>query len=162
MTMFDMTPFYSTMIGFDRVARLLDTAQQQGKAYSNVPPYDILNDGKDHYRISMALAGFTQEDITVEVHNNLLTISGCMAKTQAEEGEYLYRGIAERNFKTEFQLADHMEVESANLSDGLLTIDLVRNVPDELKPKKIEIKDSAPKSLFNKAKKLLTDGKKAA
>lgn len=155
MTMFDMTPLFSTTIGFDRLARALDDARRQDIS-SSYPPYDILMDGEDKYRITMALAGFSREDITIETCENQLTITGQKEKKE-DVGEFLHQGIAERNFKTEFQLADHVEVAGANLSEGLLTIDLVRKVPEALKPKQIEIKTSAPSGLIGKAKKMLTD-----
>lgn len=156
-------PLFRTTIGFDRLARLLDAAQKQADPASSFPPYDIMMDGDDRYRITMSVAGFSREEIDIQTQENLLTIMG-RKKQKETGGEYLHRGIAERNFKTEFQLADHVEVKGAHLSDGLLTIDLVRDVPEEKRPKAIEIKSSAPASFLDKAKKLLTDGspKKAA
>ncbi|WP_286830472.1 MULTISPECIES: Hsp20 family protein [Kordiimonas] len=163
MTRFNFDPLFRTTIGFDRLARLMDAAEQQAEPSSSFPPYDIMMDGDDRYRITMSVAGFSREDIDIQAQENLLTIVG--RKEQKETGgEYLHRGIAERDFKTEFQLADHVEVKGANLSDGLLTIDLVRDVPEEKRPKTIEIKSSAPAGFLDKAKKLLSDGspKKAA
>jgi len=156
MTMFDMTPFFSTTIGFDRMAKLLGEVQNRAESANSYPPYDILSEGEDRYRITMSVAGFTLDDLSIETRDNRLTVSGQKDK-KGSEGEYLYRGIAERNFKTEFQLADHVEVSGANLSNGLLTIDLVREVPEALKPKQIEIRTTAPKSLMGKAKQLLSD-----
>ena len=104
----------------------------------------------------MAIAGFARGDITIEMRESLLQITGQKDKKESG-GEFLYQGIAERNFKTEFQLADHVEVEGAHLSEGLLTIDLVRKVPEALKPKQIEIKTSAPSGLIGKAKEMLTE-----
>lgn len=157
MTMFDMTPLFRTTIGFDHLARLLDAAEARQDASSTFPPYDILMDGEDNYRITMSVAGFSRDDITIEAEENKLTIIGEKTKKEETKGEYLHRGLAERNFKTEFQLADYVEVAGANLSEGLLTIDLVRNVPEALKPKQIDIKASAPSGLIGRAKKLLSD-----
>lgn len=156
MTMFDMTPLFSTTIGFDRLARTLDNARTRQDITSGYPPYDILMDGEDKYRISMAVAGFSRDGITIEARENLLTITGQKAQKETV-GEFLHQGIAERNFKTEFQLADHVEVAGANLSEGLLTIDLERKVPEALKPKQIEIRTSAPSGLIGKAKKMLSE-----
>ncbi len=161
MTMFDMTPFFSTTIGFDRMARLLDAAQSQTNLPSDFPPYDIIMDGEDRYRITMAVAGFSQDDLSIKTCESKLIISG--KKDKGGTGhDFLYQGIAHRNFKTEFQLADHVEVAGANLSDGLLTIDLTREVPEKLKPKTVEIRTSAPKSLIGKAKKFLSDNSSEA
>tara|TARA_R110002096_G_scaffold205759_1_gene391765 strand:- start:285 stop:767 length:483 start_codon:yes stop_codon:yes gene_type:complete len=156
MTVFDMTPLFSTTIGFDRLARALDSARSRQDISSGYPPYDIMMDGDDKYRITMAIAGFARGDITIEMRESLLQITGQKDKKESG-GEFLYQGIAERNFKTEFQLADHVEVEGAHLSEGLLTIDLVRKVPEALKPKQIEIKTSAPSGLIGKAKEMLTE-----
>lgn len=162
MNTYDLTPLFRTTIGFDRLARMLDTAQTRTNAKSTFPPYDILMDGEDHYRITMSVAGFSRSDLTIQSRKNLLTIEGKKDNEEEASVEFLHRGIAERDFRTEFQLADHVEVTGANLVDGLLTIDLVRNVPEEKRARTVEIKTSAPQSPIGKAKKLLSDGSKKA
>jgi len=156
MTMFDMTPLFRTTIGFDQLAQTLNAINARQDSSASYPPYDIIMDGSDNYRITMSVAGLAPPDLTIEVYENKLSISGKKEKTDAH-GEFLHRGIAEHDFKTDFQLADHVEVAGANLSEGLLTIDLVRNVPEALKPTHIEIKTSSPPGLIGKAKKLLSD-----
>lgn len=135
----DFSPLYRSTVGFDRLFTMLDSLAQpdNGQTY---PPYNIERTGDDAYRISMAVAGFSENDISVEAHRNLLTIKGEKSEEQENEGtELLYRGIAGRSFERRFQLADHVEVKGAALKDGLLHIDLVRNVPEEMKPRQIPI-----------------------
>jgi len=136
----DFSPLYRSTVGFDRLFSLLDgrTAFDTTQSY---PPYNIERTGEDSYRISMAVAGFSEDDISIEAHRNVLSIKG--SKSEEQEGddsaEILYRGIASRSFERRFQLADHVEVKGATLKDGLLHIDLVRNVPEDQKPRRIEI-----------------------
>lgn len=135
----DFAPLYRSTVGFDRLFTMLDSLGQldNGQTY---PPYNIERTGEDAYRISMAVAGFSENDISVEAHRNVLTIRGEKNEDQnGENSEILYRGIASRTFERRFQLADHVEVKGAVLKDGLLHIDLVRNVPDEMKPRRIPI-----------------------
>ena len=135
----DFSPLYRSTVGFDRLFTMLDSLGQpdNGQTY---PPYNIERTGQDAYRISMAVAGFSEDDISVEAHRNVLTIKGDKRDAQSEESsELLYRGIASRTFERRFQLADHVEVKGATLKDGLLDIELVRNIPEEMKPRKIEI-----------------------
>lgn len=135
----DFSPLYRSTVGFDRLFNILDSLGQPegGQTY---PPYNIERTGEDSYRISMAVAGFSETEIDIEAHRNVLTVKGERTPEQAGEGsEVLYRGIAARSFERRFQLADHVEVNGANLKNGLLHIDLKRNVPEELKPRKIEI-----------------------
>lgn len=135
----DFSPLYRSTVGFDRLFTMLDSLGQpdNGQTY---PPYNIERTGQDAYRISMAVAGFSEDDISVEAHRNVLTIKGDKQDPHSEEGtELLYRGIASRTFERRFQLADHVEVKGATLKDGLLHIELVRDIPEEMKPRKIEI-----------------------
>ena len=135
----DFAPLYRSTVGFDRLFSLLDTlsSPENGQTY---PPYNIERTGEDAYRISMAVAGFSEDEISIEAHRNVLTVKGERSDEVKEEGnEVLYRGIAARSFERRFQLADHVEVKSATLKNGLLHIDLKRNVPEELKPRKIAI-----------------------
>ncbi|WP_295806308.1 Hsp20 family protein [uncultured Nitratireductor sp.] len=134
----DFSPLYRSTVGFDRLFSMLDTLGQpeNGQTY---PPYNIERTGDDAYRISMAVAGFGDEDISIEAHRNVLTVKGEKASDQNGESELLYRGIAARSFERRFQLADHVEVTGANLENGLLHIDLTRNIPEEMKPRRIPI-----------------------
>ncbi|MCO6386455.1 Hsp20 family protein [Aliihoeflea sp. 40Bstr573] len=135
----DFSPLYRSTVGFDRLFTMLDSLAQpdNGQSY---PPYNIERTGEDAYRISMAVAGFAEEDISIEAHRNVLTIKGDKPETQDETSEFLHRGIAARAFERRFQLADHVEVVGALLKNGLLHIDLQRSVPEEMKPRKIAIR----------------------
>ncbi|EKF16997.1 Hsp20 family protein [Nitratireductor pacificus] len=136
----DFSPLYRSTVGFDRLFSMLDTLAQPEGGQTTYPPYNIERTGDDAYRISMAVAGFGQDDIAIEVHRNALTIKGDKnAGEKSEGGELLYRGIAARSFERRFQLADHVEVSGANLENGLLHIDLTRNIPEEMKPRSIPI-----------------------
>ncbi len=139
---FDMTPLYRSAIGFDRVQRLLEnistTSNQNG-----YPPYNIELLEENQYRITMAVAGFASEEIEIESHQNTLTITGNkQTDPEAKEREFLYQGIAERGFERRFQLADFIKVVGASMDNGLLHIELEREIPEEMKPFKIEIEGS--------------------
>ncbi|MFM5267094.1 Hsp20 family protein [Aeromonas caviae] len=131
----DFSPLYRSAIGFDRLATLIESAASNGNA--GYPPYNIEQLGDSDYRISMAVAGFTQEELELSFQENLLTVKG--SKQAETERNYLYQGIAERGFERRFQLADYVRVKGADLKNGLLHIDLVREVPEAMKPRKIEI-----------------------
>jgi molecular chaperone IbpA len=135
-TAFDFSPFFRSSVGFDRVFDLLDSASRAAPI-DNWPPYDIISTGEDQYRVAIAVAGFTQDEISIIHERNMLVVSG--AKAEEEKAEYLYRGIAGRNFDRRFQLADHVTVAGASLINGLLAIDLVRELPEDMRPRKIEI-----------------------
>ncbi len=135
-TSYDYAPLYRSSVGFDRVFNLLENAQR-APSISDWPPYDIVKTGDNNYRISIAVAGFAQDDLDITFQSNLLTVSGKKQET-ANEG-YLHRGIAGRPFEHRFELADHVRVNGADLRNGLLSIDLVREVPEALKPRKIDI-----------------------
>lgn len=133
----DMAPLYRSTVGFDRVFDMLDQATRIEPMIS-WPPYNIEKTGEDQYRITMAVAGFEPDEIELTQHETTLTITG--QKGGAEEGsQYLHRGIATRTFRQTFNLADHVKVTRANLDNGLLSIDLCREVPEELRPRRIEI-----------------------
>jgi molecular chaperone IbpA len=134
---FDFSPLYRSTIGFDRLAQLLDTVGGLD-AETAYPPYNIERLGENQYRISMALAGFVEDELNIEVKEQTLTVKG-EKKPDTTERHFLHRGIAARSFERRFQLADHVEVQGASLKDGLLDIDLVRNVPERLKPRSIAI-----------------------
>jgi len=134
---FDFSPLYRSTVGFDRLFNLLD-ASSRVEQLNNWPPYNIERLGEDQYRITMAVAGFSPEELTVTAQANALIVTG--QKKGSEDGaQYLHRGIGTRAFKQSFDLADHVMVTGANLDNGLLTIDLKREVPEALKPRRIEI-----------------------
>ncbi|MFO7298230.1 MAG: Hsp20 family protein [Pseudomonadota bacterium] len=135
MATLDFTPLYRSTVGFDRISVILSHAMQREE--SGYPPYNIEKCGDDRYRIVMAVAGFSKDDITVIAERNRLTIRGQLK--EKPERTYLHRGIAARSFERQFDLADYIEVEGATMGDGLLVIDLKRELPEELKPRKIEI-----------------------
>lgn len=136
-TMLDFTPLSRSTIGFDRVFDMLESASRL-QALDNWPPYDIIKMGEDAYRITMAVAGFSQDELDLSHEPNLLVVSG--AKSGEEGGDYLHRGIAGRSFQRRFELADYVKVTGAGLENGLLTVDLVREVPEAMKPRRIEIR----------------------
>ncbi len=142
MTTFDFSPLYRTSIGFDRLASLLSSAQrlEQNGGY---PPYNILAEDENHYRITMAVAGFGQDDLEITSEENTLTVSGKGQDDEGEDGRFLHRGIATRAFERRFNLADHVKVTGAALENGLLHISLEREVPEAMKPRKIEIGNSS-------------------
>lgn len=152
-TNFDFAPFYRSSVGFDRVFDLLENANR-GQAADNWPPYDIAKTGDDSYRIAMAVAGFSQDELSISTQPNLLVVTG--EKTAEASGEYLHRGIANRSFARRFELADHVKVAGANLVNGLLTIDLQREIPEEMRPRRIEIRStdaqSAPRQIDDQHK----------
>jgi len=137
MRTFDFSPLYRSAVGFDRLMNVLDADQKNGPADS-YPPYNIEKTGEDSYQITVAVAGFGPSDLDVEVRDGQLVIVG---KGAAEErdNQFLHRGIARRAFERRFQLADHVEVRAADLVDGLLKVDLVREIPEAMKPRKIDI-----------------------
>lgn len=147
MRTFDFTPLWRSTIGFDHLADLVDSALRQAPE-DNYPPYNIERSGEDAYRITLALAGFGPEDITVTAEQNLLTIEG--KKTGQAEPEYLYQGIAARPFRRVFNLADHVQVTQASFRDGLLMVDLVREIPESMKPRRIAINGGGPQRLDTK------------
>jgi molecular chaperone IbpA len=146
----DFAPLYRSTVGFDRLFDLLDSVSGFDSEAVAYPPYNIERLGENEYRITMAVAGFTQDDIKIDVKEQSLTIRGDK-KPEEKERQYLHRGIAARAFERRFQLADHVEVKGADLKDGLLHIDLVRNVPERLKPRTIPIGGTAPKQVEAKA-----------
>jgi len=138
MRQIDFAPLYRSTVGFDRLFDLLDGVSGFDPGASTYPPYNIERLGENEYRITMAVAGFAQDEIKVDVKEQALAVTG-EKKAEEKEREFLHRGIAARAFERRFQLADHVEVKGAELKDGLLHIDLVRNVPERLKPRTIAI-----------------------
>ena len=140
-TAFDFSPLYRSTVGFDRLIDLLNQAHRL-EAVPNWPPYNIERVAEDQYRITMAVAGFSPDEIELTQHQNALIVTG--GKKDAENGsQYLHRGINSRTFKQTFNLADHVKVTGANLENGLLTVELKREVPEELKPRRIQITGGA-------------------
>lgn len=143
MRSYDFSPLYRSAVGFDRLAGLLENAARSSEG--GYPPYNIESTGENAYRIELAVAGFSPDELNIEVKENLLTVTG--KKTANDDGverTYLHRGLAERDFERRFQLADYVVVKTADLANGLLTIDLKRELPEALKPRRIEIGANAP------------------
>lgn len=148
MNSFDLTPLFRSSVGFDRFSDLLDTAFKLDERAPSYPPYNIEKLNDDEYRVTVALAGFKPEDLDIVAQENTLTISGSQQETEEEKGKtYLHRGIATRSFQRSFQLADHVKVKGAKFADGMLQVDLVREVPEEVKPRSIAIETSDGKKV---------------
>lgn len=140
MRTYDLSPLTRSGIGFDSLFSLLDSAMKMDESTPSYPPYNIEKKAEDAYRISMAVAGFAEKDLTITTHDSMLIVSGKQQREEADEAKtYLFRGIASRAFERRFQLADHVKVVGASLKDGLLHVDLRREVPEVLKPRTIEI-----------------------
>ena len=139
----DFSPRYRSVVGFDRLADLLDSASADSA--NGYPPYNIERTDQNAYRVEIAVAGFKPEELSIEVKENLLTVQG-RKPANDEARRFLHRGLAERNFERRFQLADYVVVTDAALADGLLSISLVRELPEQLKPRRVEIKTSADPS----------------
>ena len=135
-TTFDFAPLWRSTIGFDHLADLVDSSLRQASD-DNYPPYNIERSSEDHYQITLALAGFAPEDVNVTAEQNTLTIEG--KKAGKDEREYLYQGIAARPFRRVFNLADYVQVKQASFKDGLLVIDLAREIPEAMKPRRVAI-----------------------
>lgn len=150
----DLSPIYRTMVGFDRVANMLDTASRLDGS-QGYPPYNIEKVGDNDFRIELAVAGFSEDTLDIESKEGVLTVTGKASATEdGEKREFLHRGIAERSFIRRFQLADHIVVKGADLQNGLLRIDLERQLPEAMKPRKIAIggttQTQAPKVIEGK------------
>lgn len=148
MTTIDFSPLFRNSVGFDRMAHMLNSAlgsEQSGQGY---PPYNIEVTEENHYAITLAVAGFSEREIDIQSERGVLTIRG---RKQPDAGEkernYLYRGIANRSFERKFNLADHVEVTGASLQDGMLTVYLLKEVPEAMKPRKIAINGAAPETI---------------
>jgi molecular chaperone IbpA len=149
MNSFDFSPLFRSTIGFDRLTRLVDAASRVDNAALAYPPYNIEKTGEDAYRVTMAVAGFSPDEIDVTVHENSLLVTG-KAKKEDENGRYLHRGIARRTFERRFSLADHIKVIGGSLVNGMLHVDLVHEVPEEAKPRKIAIGTVEPQMVEQK------------
>jgi len=138
-TNIDFRPFRQATVGFDRLFDLLENSLPT-QSNDNYPPFDLMQEGEDRFRITLAVAGFRPDEIEVTAQQNLLVVSG--RKSQEDDGRYIHRGIAARAFERRFALADYVQVKNADLQDGILSIELVREIPEEMKPRRIEIKGS--------------------
>ena len=147
----DFTPLYRSAVGFDRMANLLESAARTGEP-GGWPPYNIETTGENAYRIEIAVAGFKPDELNIEVKENLLTVTGRRTTNDGEDRTFLHRGLAERDFERRFQLADYVVVTEAGLNNGLLTIELKRELPEALKPRRIEI-NAGPALIEGKRKK---------
>ena len=155
MTQFDLTPFYCSAIGLDRMASLFDSLTESSQSQQpNWPPYNIEKEGEANYRITMAVAGFSEANFDITLHENMLIVAGQTDEfSTSDDAEFLYRGIAARQFERRFQLADFIKIKSADLKDGLLHINLVREIPEAMKPRKIEINQSGNLMELKKGKR---------
>ena len=145
MRSYDFAPLFRSSVGFDRFARLMDSALRSEDAAPSYPPYNIERTGEDTYRITMAVAGFSQDDVEIVAQENALSVTGKQPKTETSP-DLLYRGIAGRPFQRRFELAEYIRVTGANLENGLLHIELVREVPEAVKPRTIKINGKDAKS----------------
>jgi molecular chaperone IbpA len=142
MNTLSLTPLFRSTVGFDRFNDLFTSLMEGNDNGNNYPPYNIEKHGEDRYGITMAVAGFTDSDLNITVQSDRVTVSGHKEERNGEDVEYLYHGIAARPFERTFRLADHMKVTGAEMKDGLLRIELVREIPEEQKPRTIQIKNS--------------------
>ena len=163
MARLDFSPFVRSSIGFDSMFDLLNRAAMN-QSLGDLPPYNIERIDDDAYRITLAVAGYAEDDLEIELKNQSLTVSGRLHSADTKNQDYLHRGIQSGNFKNEFHLAEHVKVLGASLENGLLYIDLVREVPEEKKPKRIDIRQGAPQNIVSKLKKSvgINDKAKAA
>ena len=145
MRTFDLSPLYRSTVGFDRLASILDQVTSAAESQNTYPPYNIEKTGENAYRITLAVAGFSDDELTIEAKEGQLVVTGRKAESE-DKTNVLHRGIATRAFERRFQLADHVDVVGAALKNGLLHIDLKRNIPEEMKPRKIAIAAAPAKS----------------
>ena len=152
MRTFDLSPLYGSTVGFDQLFNMFDSLA--GNEPASYPPYNIERTGENAYRVTLAVAGFQEENLEIEAKENVLTVRG-VQNEQGQNGqrEVLYQGIAGRSFERRFQLAEHVEVSGANLDNGLLHIDLVRHIPETMKPRKISIGKPGPQQIDGMAEK---------
>ena len=142
---FDFSPFRRSTVGFDRLFDMLENSSFGQGQQENYPPFDLVKEGENQYRIELAVAGFKPDEIDITAQQNVLIVSGKKNEESEQKGsDYIYRGIANRSFERRFALADHIQVRGADLKDGLLAIELVREIPEAMKPRKIDIGGSQP------------------
>ena len=154
---FDFAPYRRSTVGFDRLFDMLENSNL-GQAQENYPPFDLIKTGENDYTIQLAVAGFTPQEIDITAQQNVLLVSGRKSDESDEQsGDFIYRGIANRSFERRFALADHIQVRGADLKDGLLSIELVREIPEAMKPRKIDIGGSEQKQVEKPASKQTVD-----
>jgi molecular chaperone IbpA len=154
---FDFSPFRRSTVGFDRLFDMLEN-NTLGQSQENYPPFDLIKDGDNEYRIELAVAGFRPGELDITAQQNVLIVSGRKGEESDEKGSnYIYRGIATRSFERRFALADHIQVRGADMKDGLLSIELVREIPEAMKPRKINISGAADDSRSAIGKKQTVD-----
>lgn len=152
MVNFDLTPLFRTTVGFDRLMDLVENGLATAKSETGYPPYNIEKLGEDRYRVTLAVAGFSRDNLDIVIEKNQLTVTGQVGERADDETQFLHRGIARRAFRHRFEVADNVHVVGADLANGLLSIELKREVPEELKPRRIEIGSAEAKpSLAAKA-----------
>jgi molecular chaperone IbpA len=159
---FDFAPYRRSTVGFDRLFDMLENSNV-GQTQENYPPFDLIKKGENDYCIELAVAGFKPDEIDITAQQNVLIVSGRKNEENEEKGsDYIYRGIATRSFERRFALADHIQVKGADLKDGLLSIDLVREIPEAMKPRKINIAGSDAKDLRGKERSAIGGGEQPA
>jgi molecular chaperone IbpA len=150
---FDLNPLYRSTVGFDRIFSLLDNLATPETTGTSYPPYNIERTGDNAYRITMAVAGFAESDLSLEAKENILNVAGAKSEEAEQDRDVIYRGIAARSFNRRFQLADFVEVKAASLENGLLHIDLVRELPEAMKARSIPIAGGSAKQIERKSHK---------
>lgn len=159
---FDYSPLFRSTVGFDRLMRLLEDSMQWTEGGNGgYPPYNIEKVGQDQYRVTLAVAGFGERDLAIHVRENALLVEGKKHEPESETA-YLHRGIAGRSFKRQFHLADHVKVTAASLQNGLLVIDLVQELPEAMKPRRIEITAKGPEQAAGAASRMIEGSQEAA
>ena len=148
MKMFDATPLFRSSVGFDGMMDMFESVNRLDQTAPNYPPYNIEKTGESEYRISLAVAGFAEADLEIEAREGMLAVTGRQGKEHEKERQFLHRGIAARAFERTFRLADHVQVVGAKLENGLLHIELVRSVPEAMKPRRILIGDAVGPNLL--------------
>lgn len=162
MRTFDLSPLFRSSVGFDRMMNQLENSAWYDESENSYPPYNIEKTGEYDYRISMAVAGFSEDELTLETRDNTLLISGERRRADDGERRYLYQGIPAQSFRRTFQLADHVKVTGARLDKGLLFIELVREVPEEMKPRRIEINAASHRTLTEETSQARPELKQAS
>ena len=162
MRTYDLTPLFRSSVGFDRWSNLFDAALRADDSAAGYPPYNIEKTGDDKYRIMMAVAGFGENDIEITAQENLLVVSGNLGEPREADTTYLYRGIATRAFERRFSLADHVKVVGAKLADGVLQVDLERELPEAMKPRRITVESKPGSGTKMIEGKKVVEAKKAA
>jgi molecular chaperone IbpA len=144
---FDFSPFRRSTVGFDRLFDMLENSSFGQGQQENYPPFDLIKEGENEYRIELAVAGFKPDELDITAQQNVLIVTGRKNEESGEKGsDYIYRGIATRSFERRFALADHIQVRGADIKDGLLSIELVREIPEAMKPRKIDISGGSKRS----------------